>query len=80
MFGWGPATKIYLAAGATDMRKGFNVWHADPQAGGPPARFLHAGLCGSTPDVKTRAIPGHEFGLKLESREREQLIAFLRTI
>ncbi len=23
MFGWGPATKIYLAAGATDMRKGF---------------------------------------------------------
>jgi hypothetical protein len=21
MFGWGPATKIYLAAGATDMRK-----------------------------------------------------------
>jgi len=24
MFGWGPATKIYLAAGATDMRKGFD--------------------------------------------------------
>jgi transposase len=23
MLGWGPATKIYLAAGATDMRKGF---------------------------------------------------------
>ena len=23
MFGWGPATKIYLASGATDMRKGF---------------------------------------------------------
>lgn len=23
MFGWSPATKIYLAAGATDMRKGF---------------------------------------------------------
>ena len=22
--GWGPATKIYLAAGATDMRKGFD--------------------------------------------------------
>jgi hypothetical protein len=21
MFGWGPATKVYLAAGATDMRK-----------------------------------------------------------
>jgi len=24
MLGWGPATKIYLAAGATDMRKGFD--------------------------------------------------------
>jgi transposase len=23
MFGWGPATRIYLAAGVTDMRKGF---------------------------------------------------------
>lgn len=23
MFGWGPMTRIYLAAGATDMRKGF---------------------------------------------------------
>jgi transposase len=23
MFGWGPAKRIYLAAGATDMRKGF---------------------------------------------------------
>ena len=23
MFGWGPATRIYLAAGAADMRKGF---------------------------------------------------------
>ncbi|MGJ5814504.1 IS66 family insertion sequence element accessory protein TnpB [Paludibaculum fermentans] len=23
MFSWGPATRIYLAAGATDMRKGF---------------------------------------------------------
>ena len=23
MFGWGPATRIYLAAGAMDMRKGF---------------------------------------------------------
>jgi transposase len=27
MFGWGPATKIYLAAGATDMRKGFEGLH-----------------------------------------------------
>ena len=24
MFGLGPATRIYLAVGATDMRKGFN--------------------------------------------------------
>ena len=24
MFGFGPATRIYLATGATDMRKGFN--------------------------------------------------------
>ena len=24
MFGWGSATKIYLCAGATDMRKGFD--------------------------------------------------------
>ena len=24
MFGLGPATRIYVAAGATDMRKGFN--------------------------------------------------------
>jgi transposase len=24
MFGWGPATRIYLAAGATDLRKGFD--------------------------------------------------------
>ena len=23
MFGWGPATRIYLAAGAIDMRRGF---------------------------------------------------------
>jgi len=27
MFGVGPATKIYLAAGATDMRKGFEGLH-----------------------------------------------------
>jgi hypothetical protein len=32
------------------------------------------------PDVKTRAIKGHEFGLKLTAPEREQLIAFLRTL
>ena len=28
MFGWGPATRIYLAAGATDMRKGFEGLYA----------------------------------------------------
>ena len=28
MFGWGPATKIYLAEGATDMRKGFDGLYA----------------------------------------------------
>lgn len=27
MFGIGPATRIYLAVGATDMRKGFNGLH-----------------------------------------------------
>ena len=27
MFAWGPATRIYLAAGATDMRKGFEGLH-----------------------------------------------------
>jgi transposase len=27
MFGFGPATRVYLAAGATDMRKGFEGLH-----------------------------------------------------
>lgn len=30
--------------------------------------------------MKTRAIKGHEFGLKLNPIEREQLIAFLRIL
>jgi hypothetical protein len=34
----------------------------------------------SPPGVKNRAVPGHEFGLKLNAVEREQLIAFLRTL
>ena len=34
----------------------------------------------SPPGVKNRAIPGHEFGLKLKPHEREELIAFLRTL
>ena len=32
------------------------------------------------PGVQTRAIPGHEFGLRLSAPEREQLIACLRTL
>ena len=34
----------------------------------------------SPPGVKGRAIKGHEFGLTLKPAEREQLIAFLRTL
>jgi cytochrome c peroxidase len=34
----------------------------------------------SPPDVLSRAIKGHEFGLKLNAVERDQLIAFLRTL
>jgi hypothetical protein len=30
--------------------------------------------------ARTHAIQGHEFGLKLDAGEREQLIAFLRTL
>lgn len=41
MFTIGPATRIYLAAGATDLRRGFDglasmaktVWNADPLSG-----------------------------------------------
>jgi mono/diheme cytochrome c family protein len=32
------------------------------------------------PGVTTRAIPGHEFGLRLSAPERDQLIAYLRTL
>jgi len=32
------------------------------------------------PGEKTHAIRGHEFGLRLDSEEREQLLAFLRTL
>lgn len=34
----------------------------------------------SPPDVKNRAIKGHEFGLKLNPTERAQLLAFFRTL
>jgi hypothetical protein len=30
--------------------------------------------------AKSHAIQGHEFGLKLQATEREELIAFLRTL
>jgi len=47
-----------------------------------PERLSDAHIVGgySPPGAKTRAIRGHEFGLKLESGERAQLIAFLRTL
>jgi mono/diheme cytochrome c family protein len=32
------------------------------------------------PGVQSQAIPGHEFGLRLPAAERQQLIAFLRTL
>jgi len=32
------------------------------------------------PSTELRAIQGHEFGLNLKAEEREQLIAFLRTL
>jgi mono/diheme cytochrome c family protein len=32
------------------------------------------------PGVQTRAISGHEFGLRLSAQERQQLIAYLRTL
>jgi hypothetical protein len=30
--------------------------------------------------VRTRAVPGHEFGLKLSMEERKELVAFLKTL
>ena len=32
------------------------------------------------PDVKTRAVPGHAFGLNLTADDKRALIAFLRTL
>jgi cytochrome c peroxidase len=32
------------------------------------------------PDVKTRAVPGHAFGLNLTANDKRALIAFLRTL
>ena len=35
---------------------------------------------GWNPGVKTRAMIGHEFGLKLTPEEKKSLLAFLRTL
>ena len=48
----------------------------DPDAA--PRRTYPGGW--KPPAAKTYVIVGHEFGLKLEGGEREQLIAFLRTL
>ena len=32
------------------------------------------------PDAKTRAIPGHQFGLNLSTDDKRALVAFLRTL
>ncbi len=47
-----------------------------------PDRLRDSHLPGgySPPGVESRAVQGHEFGLKLNPVEREQLIAFLRTL
>jgi hypothetical protein len=47
-----------------------------------PARLENTHVPGGwiPPGMKTRAIKGHEFGLNLKADEREQLIAFLRTL
>ena len=46
-----------------------------------PDRLKDAHVPGwSLPGTTTRAIKGHEFGLRLSASEREQLIAFLRTL
>jgi hypothetical protein len=47
-----------------------------------PGRLKNTHVPGgwNPPGVKTRAIKGHEFGLKITPSEREQLLAFLRTL
>ncbi|MCL4853411.1 MAG: hypothetical protein KJZ78_18810, partial [Bryobacteraceae bacterium] len=40
--------------------------------------YVPAGFKGYA--VKTRAVPGHEFGLKLAEAEKRALIYFLRTL
>ena len=43
-------------------------------------RETHSPEGWSPPGVRTRAVPGHEFGLRLSALERDQLIAYLRTL
>jgi len=47
-----------------------------------PDRLLdaHVSEGWSPPGVESRAVRGHEFGLKLLTEERMQLIAFLKTL
>jgi IS66 Orf2 like protein len=57
VFGFGPATRIYVAAGATDLRKNFNGLYGlvqdhlncDPESGG--GRCLTASIFNQTPDL-----------------------------
>jgi cytochrome c peroxidase len=47
-----------------------------------PGRLKESHVPGgwTPPGTKTRAIVGHEFGLRVQPAEREQLLAFLRTL
>lgn len=47
-----------------------------------PDRLLdtHVSEGWSLPGVESRAVKGHEFGLKLKIEERGQLIAFLKSL
>jgi len=62
----------YLHDGAvTSLEEMFNPARLKPD-------FVPSGFVGFK--LKTRAVEGHEFGLKLSMPEREQLIAFLKTL
>jgi hypothetical protein len=47
-----------------------------------PDRLKESHVAGgwNPPGVKTRAVIGHEFGLKLTPDEKKSLLAFLRTL
>jgi hypothetical protein len=42
------------------------------------ADYVPTGFVGQ--DIKTRAVPGHEYGLDLDEQDRRALVAFLRTL